>query len=73
MKKEMKNTHYMRGKLQPKWIGPYTIVEVKEIGWYIVTDKYLKVMKKGIPINQSKLYFEPEMRQGNNIEKNGRQ
>ena len=39
------NTHHIGGKLEPKLLGPYSTVEVKESGDYIVTDKYLKGMK----------------------------
>ena len=49
MIKVMKNNHGMRGKLIPKRLGPYTILEFKESGGYIVKDKYSEEMKEVIP------------------------
>ena len=42
----MKNTHHTEGKLEPKWLGSYTIAEVKESSGYTVEDKYPKIKEK---------------------------
>ena len=54
MMKTMNNIQFMGEKLEPKWLGPYTTIEVKESGAYTVKDKNLKIMKKVIPIDQVK-------------------
>ena len=41
----MKNTCHMGGKLEHKWIGPFTVVEVKESDGCIIMDKYSREMK----------------------------
>ena len=50
----------MEGNLEPKWLGPYAIVEVKESSGYIVKYKYSKELKKVIPVDQVKVYFDQE-------------
>lgn len=45
-------------KFLPKWIGPYVIVNVTKTGSYVLKDKYAKEMKKPIPPQQVKKYFE---------------
>ena len=47
----MKNIHCPWGKPEPKLIGPNIIVEVKEIGMYIIKDKCSKQMEKLILID----------------------
>ena len=60
--KIMKNTHHMRANLEPKWLGPYTTVEVKERGGNMVKDKYSKLMKRETLLDQVKLYFDQEIK-----------
>ena len=40
----------MGGELKLKWRGSYTVEEVKEVGGYIIKDKYSEKMKKEVPI-----------------------
>ena len=72
MKKVIKHTRCRGGKLEHKFLQPYTIVEVKGSGGHIVKVKYSKVMKKSIPTDQIKLYFDQEIRQGNKSNKKGK-
>ena len=46
--KNMKNSHRMGGKLNPRWTGPYTILEVKPKGLY-----QLKSLKTSNPLKQA--------------------
>ena len=70
MKKVFTSTQYMEGKLQPEWLGPYTIVQDKEGGENIVNDQYSKVRKREIPVDEVKLYFDQEIGPGSKGNKN---
>ena len=58
----MKNAHHKGGRLEPKWVHPYIIVEVKESSGCITKDKYSKNNEKVIPIDQVRLYFDEALR-----------
>ena len=70
IRKFIKNTYHMRGNLEPNWIDPYTIVEIKEHGRYIVKDKCSKIMKSMIHMEQVKLYFVETLIPGEEKERN---
>ena len=65
LKKAMKSTQHIGGKLEPKQLFPYTMVDIKESGWCIIKDKYFSVKKTVIHIDQIKLYFNKAVRPGN--------
>ena len=57
LRKNMANSHRMGGKLDARWIGPYTIHEVNEKELYrLKCTKSGKVLKKAISSLQLKAY-----------------
>lgn len=56
--KNMKNSHRMGGKLDPKWLGPYTVVEKVGKGRYRLCSKTGDTVKKLYSSCLLKEYFE---------------
>lgn len=59
-------------KFLPKWLGPYTIIKVNKTGSYYLRDRHGKDMKRAVPPQQVKRYFEgwqsvPYEDEGNNL------
>jgi hypothetical protein len=55
----MKNSHRMGGKMDPKWLGPYTVVEKLSKGRYCLKSAADKHLKKLYSSNVLKEYYEP--------------
>ena len=55
------------GKVEPKWLDPYTIIEVKGSGGYIVRTNILN-NENVVLIDQINLYINETLRPGNKIE-----
>lgn len=59
LRKNMVNTHRMGGKLDPKWFGPYKVVEITDKGLYrLQCHKSGKMLKQAISSLQLKPYIE---------------
>ena len=59
LRKNMVNTHRMGGKLDPKWLGPYKVVEITNKGLYrLQCCKSDKMLKQAISSLQLKPYIE---------------
>lgn len=64
--KNMKNSHRMGGKMDPKWLGPYTVKEKATTkGCYKLCSMTGKVLKKSYSSCLLKTYFEPSVNEGN--------
>lgn len=59
LRKNMVNKHRMGGKLDPKWLGPYRVVEITKKGLYkLQCHKSNKMLKQAFPSLQLKQYIE---------------
>ena len=57
--KNMKNSHRMGGKMDPKWLGPYTVLEKVEKGRYKLRSSRGETLKKLYNSSLLKEYFQP--------------
>ena len=62
--KNMKNSHRMGGKMDPKWLGPYTVKEKNSKGRYKLCAMSGKTLKKLYSSCLLKEYFEPSTNAG---------
>lgn len=60
----MKNAHRMGGKMDPKWLGPYTVKERVGKGRYKLFSKTGEALKKLYSSCLLKEYFEPLSTEG---------